>query len=632
MKAAVVAALLLVFGGQAAQPPRIRTGINLVEVDAVVVDDKGVPVRGLQQEDFQIEEDGRPVEIASFAAIDLPMASPDAAIPAPDVSGSAAGSNAQPEDGRVMLVIFDDYHVSFDAGRAAVSRAAVKRMIERMGPSDLAAVMATSGRSFMQAEFTSDKARLLQAVEKFFPDSEVPAQGIAEVSRPGPSSSVPDRGRPSFGFVQEIKARWASDAMAGAAKALAEIPNRRKAVLLVSQGIPLSLEEIITNPYASGAWQGLRDFIVTAQRSNVAVYPVDPCGLSRDAGCSMDTQDHLRSIAEGTGGFAVLNTNAPELGVERMVAESGSYYLLGYYSPAPPNDGKRHRIKVRVNRDDVKVRAREGYFAARQTPPPRPALPLDALISAPIQTRGLPMHLAAIPVPLAGRPGSAIALSIELGAADAARAGEVAFAAVAVDVNGRIRARQNFVSGFRAAAGDPARVARIAARLDVTAGRYQVRIAAAAKAMQGSVFTEVEVPPFDKPISLGGLALTTPAPIPEASAERLGAVLPSIPIAARRIVPSASLTALVPLRTSRKVNGEIAIRPRLIDSSGQITELDRTTAQAVESTGGAGIVCRVPLGGALAPGTYRLVVTAAAGKHEASRELAFTVVPPGTRE
>ncbi len=413
MKTAVGAALLLVLGGQVAQPPRIRTGINLVEVDAVVVDDKGVPVRGLQQQDFQIAEDGRPVEIASFAAVDLPMASPDAAIPTPDVSGSAVGSNAQPEDGRVMLVIFDDYHVSFDAGRIAVSRAAVKRMIERMGPSDLAAVMATSGRSFMQAEFTSDKARLLQAVEKFFPDSEVPAQGVAErpastgrfgfvhfLFLPRPASAG------SFGFVQEIKARWASDAMGNAAKALAEIPGRRKAVLLVSQGIPLSLEEIITNPYAGGAWQGLRDFILIAQRNNVVVYPVDPCGLSRDAGCSMATQDRLRSIAEGTGGFATLNTNAPELGVERMVAESGSYYLLGYYSPASPNDGKRHRIKVHVARDGVKVRAREGYFAPRKAAPARPALPLDALISAPIQTRGLPMHVAAIPVPLAGRPGS----------------------------------------------------------------------------------------------------------------------------------------------------------------------------------------------------------------------------------
>jgi hypothetical protein len=35
---------------------------------------------------------------------------------------------------------------------------------------------------------------------------------------------------------------------------------------------------------------------------------------------------------------------------------------------------------------------------------------------------------------------------------------------------------------------------------------------------------------------------------------------------------------------------------------------------------------RVPLGAALAPGAYRVVVEATAGKHEARRELAFTVV------
>ncbi len=622
MKAAIGGLLVLVLGGQVSQPPRIRTGINVVEVDIVVVDDNGGPIRGLQQQDFHVEEDGRPVDIASFTAIDLPMAPPDAAIPALDVSGSAAGSNTQPEDGRVVLVILDDYHVSFDAGRMGAARMAVRRMIERMGPSDLAAVMATSGRNSSQAEFTSDKARLLQAVDGFFPQSEIPAQGAAEVS--GAARN------PQFSYVQEIKARWATDAMAGAAKALAEIPHRRKAVLLVSQGIPVSLEEIITNPNALGAFQGLRDFIVTAQRSNVAIYPVDPCGLSRDAGCSIDTQEHLRSIAAGTGGFAVLNTNAPELGVERMMAENGAYYLLGYYSPAPPNDGKRHRIKVRVNRADVKVRAREGYVAPRQAAPASAALPLDALISAPIQTRGLPMHVAAVPVPLAERPGSAIALSIELGADAARSAGQVAFAVVAVDVNGKVRARQNFSTGFTPASGEGASVARIATRVDVPAGRYQVRIAAAAKGTQGSVFTEVEVPQFDKPISLGGLALTMSGTVPQASAEQLGGVLPSLPIAARHIPQSASLTALMPVKTTRKAGGEITFRASLVDSGGRITEVDRTTSQGSEFLAATGAVYRVPLGGALTPGSYRLVVTAAAGKHEAKRELAFTVMPPGS--
>lgn len=630
MRIAGAIVLPMLLWAQAGQPPRIRTGINVVEVDVVVVDDNGVPVRGLQQQDFRVEEDGRPVDIASFTAIDLPLAPTDAAIPALDASGAASGTNAQPDDGRVVLVILDDYHVSFDAGRMGAARAAVKRMIERMGPSDLAAVMATSGRVTSRAEFTSDKAQLLQALDGFFPQSEVRAVGIAERSiagDPGRAMRIPPQ---EFGFVQEIKSRWATDAMANAAKGLAEIPHRRKAVLLVSQGLPLSLEEIITNQYASGASQGLRDFIVTAQRSNVAVYPVDPCGLSQDPGCSIHTQDNLRSIAEGTGGFAVVNTNAPEVGVDKMMAENGAYYLLGYYSPSPPNDGKRHRIRVRVNRDGVKVRAREGYVAARKTAPASPALPLDALISAPIQTRGLPMHVAAIPVPIAGRTGSTIVLSIELDADDAARVGEVAFEAVAVDTVGKVRARHNFASGFRRTPGDKALVARVGARLDVPAGRYQVRLAAAAKGVQGSVFTEVEVPQFNKPIVLGGLTLATATPIADASAQRLGGVLPSLPVAVRRVPAAASLTALVPVKTTRKADGDIAIRSIVIDSSGRTIDVDRKTSPGLEFAADAGGIYRVLLGDSLAPGNYTLVVTATAGKYEAKRELVFTILPPGS--
>lgn len=622
MKSIVAGALLLLVGGQSPQPPTFRTAVNLVEVDVVATDERGVPVRGLEQRDFEVLEDGRPVKIATFTAVDLPQAPSDAPIPPPDTSGTATGTNSQSEDGRVILVILDDYHVSFDAGRVAAARTTVKRLIERLGPFDQAAVMATSGNRAMQAEFTSEKALLLRAVDRFFPQSDVPALGVAE--RTGVAG-------PRFGFGQEIKTRWAMEAMSNAAKALALIPHRRKAVLLVSQGVPISLEEIITNPHAGGAWQGLRDFIVTAQRSNIAVYPVDPCGLSQDAGCSRDTQEHLRSIAEGTGGFAVLNTNAPEGGVDRMIAENGRYYLLGYYSPAPPNDGRRHRIKVDVRRPGVHVRAREGYVSPRKgsrLPPPAP--PLDTLIAHPIQTRGLPMHIVAVPAPLGGRPGSTIVLSIELRAEDAVRAGEVAFSVVAVDTDGRVRSRQQFSSGFRGTPPGPRPVARVGARLDVPAGRYQLRIAAAARSMQGSVFIEVDVPRFDSPISLGGLLLTTSSSVPPASAERLGGVLPSLPIATRELVTSARLIALLPVRTTRKAEGDVTVRTHLIGPDGQTTELDRSTLPASEYAAGAGKVYRVPLREQLPPGDYRLVVRVSAGKHEANRELSFSLLQPGS--
>jgi hypothetical protein len=43
--------------------------------------------------------------------------------------------------------------------------------------------------------------------------------------------------------------------------------------------------------------------------------------------------------------------------------------VLGYSSPTP-GDGKYHSIRVRVNRDGYKVRARNGYVAARRIPDP----------------------------------------------------------------------------------------------------------------------------------------------------------------------------------------------------------------------------------------------------------------------
>ena len=55
------------------------------------------------------------------------------------------------------------------------------------------------------------------------------------------------------------------------------------------------------------------------------------------------------------------------------MAESGAYYFITYYSPSPPNDGKRHRIKVTTRRTDVEVRAREEYVSPAKAPKAVPA-------------------------------------------------------------------------------------------------------------------------------------------------------------------------------------------------------------------------------------------------------------------
>ena len=66
-------------------------------------------------------------------------------------------------------------------------------------------------------------------------------------------------------------------------------------------------------------------------------------------------------MAESSGGVATIDSNDQDAAVNRMLAEGATHYLIGYYSPAPANDGKHHRITVRTRREGLMVRAREGY-------------------------------------------------------------------------------------------------------------------------------------------------------------------------------------------------------------------------------------------------------------------------------
>ena len=63
--------LLIALLAQASQPT-FKSGVNLVEVDVVVTDKAGQPVRGLTREDFEVLEDGKNVGIEAFTTIDLP--------------------------------------------------------------------------------------------------------------------------------------------------------------------------------------------------------------------------------------------------------------------------------------------------------------------------------------------------------------------------------------------------------------------------------------------------------------------------------------------------------------------------------------------------------------------------------
>ncbi len=77
-----------------------------------------------------------------------------------------------------------------------------------------------------------------------------------------------------------------------------------------------------------------------------------------------DNQQVLYQLADGTGGFVILNTNDLLGGLEKIAKDQNQYYLLGY-KPAVSADGSCHTLKVKVERGGTNVRARSGYCNVR---------------------------------------------------------------------------------------------------------------------------------------------------------------------------------------------------------------------------------------------------------------------------
>lgn len=76
-------------------------------------------------------------------------------------------------------------------------------------------------------------------------------------------------------------------------------------------------------------------------------------------------QEALFMLANGTGGFVIVNTNDLLGGMEKIAREQDQYYVVGY-SPAESPEGSCHTLHVKVSRGGDSVRSRTGYCNVRQ--------------------------------------------------------------------------------------------------------------------------------------------------------------------------------------------------------------------------------------------------------------------------
>src|SRR5687767_13921563 len=80
MSGRAAASLCLIALLAQAPPPQFKSGVDVVRFDVVVVDKARHPVAGLKEQDFRVTEDGKPLRIAGFEAVTIPVAAPSATL------------------------------------------------------------------------------------------------------------------------------------------------------------------------------------------------------------------------------------------------------------------------------------------------------------------------------------------------------------------------------------------------------------------------------------------------------------------------------------------------------------------------------------------------------------------------
>src|SRR6185503_20054133 len=133
-------------GGQNAQQgdgqqPVFRGGIDFVRVDVIVSDKKAQPVTNLIQADFEVLEDGKPVNIEQFKVIKVdgnPI--PGGPPPKQIRDRNDEELEAARDDVRIFVFFMDDYHVR-KANSMSV-RPTIQRFIQQqLRPTDMIGIM-----------------------------------------------------------------------------------------------------------------------------------------------------------------------------------------------------------------------------------------------------------------------------------------------------------------------------------------------------------------------------------------------------------------------------------------------------------------------------------------------------------
>jgi VWFA-related protein len=362
----------------------LKMNSDIVLTNVIVRDKKtGEVVRGLTEKDFTILENGKPQKVDSFDFQSVDMAAPlnEATVSGttgPIVLGKTAvvSNEAQLRNHRLIVLFFDlssmqteDIDRSVDAARNYVNKL--------MQPADLVAVVSLGTSLSLDQDFTADKKSLLHAIGRY---NGTEGQGFAQGDNGTATNTVEDASgyTPDESEYNAINTDRELFAIAAVARSLGSI-NQKKSMLYFSGGLTRSGIENQAS---------LRAVVNASVRANVSIYSVDTRGLEaispvgdatkgslRGTGAfngsavqgnfdaNFSSQETLATLSSDTGGKSFFDSNDFAPAFQRVQQDTSAYYVIGFRSTNLLRDGRFRKLTIKVNRQDVKLEYRPGYYA-----------------------------------------------------------------------------------------------------------------------------------------------------------------------------------------------------------------------------------------------------------------------------
>ncbi|MEO8480767.1 MAG: VWA domain-containing protein [Acidobacteriota bacterium] len=304
MKRVLAGVVLLVLAGVAlAERPRaqevFRAATDMVLLSVSATDGQGHAVPSLTKSDFGIFEDGVPQDVSLFARDPQPLA----------------------------LSILIDASTSMETKMGTATEAAIG-FCRRLGPNDVAQIIAFSSTTEILQTFTHDQALLEGAIRQTHANGSTALYTAVYIA------------------LNELNRVRASSPES----------IRRQAIIVLSDG------EDTTSLLRD------EDVLDLSKRSAVTVYAI---GLrekrDKDAPPNRNGSQAdyvLRSLSQSSGGRVFFVDDPVQLSTiyGQIADELASQYIVGYSSKNQRRDGAWRQIAVRVARPGVTARTRAGYY------------------------------------------------------------------------------------------------------------------------------------------------------------------------------------------------------------------------------------------------------------------------------